>query len=293
MSQKTAEMIADAKALHGEGPLWDPEKKLLYWIDGMGGKIHIFDQSKGQDTAIDLGKDIGCIVQRERGGLAAALRTGFCFIDTQTYEVTLISNPEKGVESNRFNDGKCDCMGRFWAGTMATDEHTPSAALYCMGEDLNIKTVLKDVVISNGIAWNSDSSIMYYIDSPTKEISAFDFDYKNGELSNRRTAVKIPEGEGVPDGMTIDEEGMIWVAQWGGFKVSRWNPQTGEKLDEIYVPAECVSSCAFGGVNLDELYITTARLSSSEETLEAYPQAGGLFLYKPGVKGAKIYKFAG
>lgn len=293
MSVKKAELVADVKALHGEGPLWDPENRCLYWIDGMGGKIHIYDNTKGEDSSIDLGEDIGCIVLREKGGLAAALRIGFCFVDSNTYGVTLIKNPETDMENIRFNDGKCDCMGRFWAGTMATDEHTPSGALYCLDRDLKIKTMLKGVVISNGIAWNKDSSIMYYIDSPTKEVAAFDFNPKSCSLSNKRVAVRIPEGEGVPDGMTIDEEGMLWVAQWGGFKVSHWNPDTAEKLDEIIVSAESVSSCAFGGENLDELYITTARLSSSSKTLEEYPHAGGLFVFKPGIRGLESYKFAG
>ncbi len=291
MVKNNAELIVDARALHGEGPVWDADGNVLYWIDGMGCKIHRYDRARQKDAVVDIGQDIGCLVLLEKGGLAAALKSGFCFLDITKNSTTPIKNPVNDAGKVRFNDGKCDRMGRFWAGTMALDEKTPCGELFCMDGKLEIKRMLQGVTISNGMAWNKDNTVMYYIDSPTLEVSAFDFDLQSGAIENRRAVVRIPEGEGIPDGMTIDEEGMLWVAQWGGFKVSRWNPQTGEKLGEVVVPAECVSCCTFGGENLDELYITTATMGSSPETLEKYPHAGGLFLYRPGVRGVAADKF--
>lgn len=286
------QLVVDAKATLGEGPTWDHRTQQLYWVDIVEKKIHIYDPKKNETSQIPVDHQIGAVVVRESGGFIAATENGFYAINEQG-EQTLIVDPEKDLPHNRFNDGKCDPVGRFWAGTMHFDEDKPTGSLYVLDRDLTVRKMLTGITISNGLAWTSDQKTMYYIDSPTKQVAAFDFDLETGELTNKRIVVTIPDGEGIPDGMTIDADGNLWVAQWGGYKVSKWNPHTGEKLGEIKVPAKQVTSCVFGGENLDELYITSARRGLDEKELEAYPHSGGLFRVKTDVKGTESVFFKG
>ncbi|NEU30421.1 SMP-30/gluconolactonase/LRE family protein [bacterium LRH843] len=288
-----AELVIDAKATLGEGPCWDSEKHLLYWVDIIEKKVHIHNPKTKSNQSIDVAHLPGAAVVRDSGGLVLATQNGFYTLDEKTKELTLIEDPESDRPHNRFNDGKCDPAGRFWAGTMEVVEKEPTGSLYVLDTDLTVKKVLSDITISNGLAWSSDNKTMYYIDSPTKQVAAFDYDLESGQLSNKRIVVTIPEGEGIPDGMTIDAEDMLWVAQWGGYKVSKWNPQTGEKIGEVSVPAKQVTSCVFAGEQLDELYITSARRGLDEEELETYPQSGGVFRVKTDVKGGKTFSFKG
>ncbi|MBS4203983.1 SMP-30/gluconolactonase/LRE family protein [Lederbergia citrea] len=285
------ELIVDAQAELGEGPSWDAESKVLYWVDILGKQIHTYEPSSGSTGIIQLDEHIGAVVPRKNGGLVAVLQSGFYFIDLPSERLTFIENPEEHLENNRFNDGKCDPNGRFWAGTMAYDGAEGQASLYCFEQGNHVKKVLDNVTISNGIAWSPDFKTMYYIDTPTRQVVSYDYDMKTGEISNKRIAVVIPHEMGGPDGMTSDLEGNIWIAHWGGFQVTRWNPKTGELLVSIPIPAPQVTSCVFGGENLDELYITTARTGLDQETLEKYPHAGGLFRVKTGIKGSDTFKF--
>ena len=222
-----------------------------------------------------------------------ALHHGFAHLDLETEELTFISDPEPDKPENRFNDGKCDPAGRFWAGTLALDEKPRAASLYCMDTDLSVRRVLGNVGNSNGIVWSLDNTTMYYIDTPTREIAAFDYDLETGAISNRRVAVTVPQEYGYPDGMTIDEEGMVWVALWGEGCVCRWDPRTGELLHSLRLPVRQVTSCAFGGEKLDELYITSACIGPEGKALAAQPLAGGLFRVHPGVKGIEAFEFNG
>jgi sugar lactone lactonase YvrE len=166
-------------------------------------------------------------------------------------------------------------------------------SLYCLHTDLTVEKKVSDLTISNGLAWSPDHRFMYLIDSPTGKVTCYTYDLATGTIADPKTVITFPEGVGGPDGMTIDDEGMLWIAHWGGSRVSRWNPNTGEQLDEIRVPVKNVTSCTFGGKNLDELYITTAREDTSEEELAQYPHAGGLFKIKTNYKGGKTYSFNG
>lgn len=287
------ELVVDAKALLGEGPSWDEEKQLLYWVDIPNQNIYVYNPASNTHKIINTGQYVSTIVPRNSGGLILAMHHGFYALDIDTEVLTLLVDPESDKPSNRFNDGKCDVYGRLWAGTMAIDESLHKGALYCLEKDLSVKKVLDGVSISNGTAWDKENKTMYYIDTPTKQVVAFDFDIKIGSISNKRVIINIPEGEGFPDGMNIDQEGMLWIAHWEGAQISRWNPETGKKIDSISVPATRVTSCVFGGENLDELYITTARVGMSEEEIEKHPHAGGIFKVKPGVKGVKSYGFGG
>lgn len=287
------ELIVDAKADLAEGPCWDRERKVLYWVDIVGKKVHMYDPNQLQSRTIEVGQYVGAVVPRKSGGLMLAMHHGFYSLDLETEALVPIADPEREKENNRFNDGKCDASGRFWAGTMELDGKKGEGSLYCLDRNLDVRTVLQNVSISNGLGWSPDHKTMYYIDTPTRQVAAFDYDLDTGTISNKRTVVSIPEGDGDPDGMTVDEEGMIWVAHWGGSRVSRWNPSTGECLEEIPVPASQVTSCAFGGDHLDELYITTARLGLGQNDRLNEPHAGGLFRIKVNVRGLPSHPFAG
>jgi sugar lactone lactonase YvrE len=200
----------------------------------------------------------------------------------------LLVSPEKELTRNRFNDGKCDPAGRFWVGSMGPRYQ---ASLYRITANGTCDKMVDSVTISNGIVWTADKKTMYYIDTNTGEVRAFDYDNSTGDIANSRVVIKFPSGIGMPDGMSIDAEGMLWIAHWGGYCVGRWNPATGKMIAKIEVPAPNVTSCAFSGKNLDVLYITTASTGMSANDLIKYPDSGKLFVANPGVKGVKANLF--
>jgi sugar lactone lactonase YvrE len=279
------ELVVDAKAETGEGPSWDARKGVLYWVDIPKGQIHIYDAVQDIDRLISVHGYVSSVVPRANDDdVIATFQHGFYKLNTRTADFSLISEVEQNLPSNRFNDGKCDTHGRLWAGTMDMKEKEATGALYRL-EGSRVEKMLPNVIISNGIGWSPDDTTMYYIDTPTRMVSAFDYDIDGGSIGRRRTAFDFSSQEGVPDGLAVDEEGMIWVAHWGGSKVSRWNPRTGEAVDQVLIPAPNVSSCCFGGTHLDELYVTTAREGLDPALLSRYPSSGGLFRARPGVRG--------
>ena len=239
------------------------------------------------------GQMIGTVVPEESGKVLVALQNGIYQLDPLTGTKILIANPEENIPTNRFNDGKCDPAGRFWAGTMDIEIEPEKGALYRLDPDSTIHKMIDRVSISNGIVWSHDCTKMYYIDSPTQKVMRYDYNNETGEISNPKVAIEIPEETGLPDGMTIDVDGNLWVALYGGAAVGCWNPQTGELIRKIEVPAKNVTSCAFGDDDLGTLYITTARQETSDEELKKYPNAGGVFKTRPGVKGVNASFFKG
>jgi len=289
-----SELILDVKALLGEGPIWHARAGVLYWVDISGCKVHIFDPATGTDRAIDVGQPVGTIVPRRSGGVMVALRDGFAALDLDSGALTMIADPEAHLPQNRFNDGKCDPAGRFWAGTMRqAEDQRGGGSLYRLDPDLSVHRMRGDITVANGIAWSLDARSMYFIDTPTMTVAAFDYNLETGDIANPRPVVHTPDGPGFPDGMTIDAEGMLWVAYWGGWRVVRWNPNTGEALAVIELPVERVTAPWFGGPNLDELYITTARVGLDDAGLTGQPHAGSIFVAKPGVRGLAAFEFAG
>lgn len=288
-----AELVLDAKARLGEGSIWHPGENKLYWVDIEGKLLHIYDPSTNTDRQLSLGSRVGTVVPVKGAGALVALQSGIHKIDTKTGQLTLIANPLPDTVNLRFNDGKCDPAGRFWVGTLALDSRRKGALLYRMDKDKSIHIMLDSVTISNGIVWTADKKTMYYNDTPTGTIQGFDYDDKTGAISNRRVVIRIPRGGGGPDGMTIDADGNLWVALWGSGTVGKYDPKTGELLQKVIVPAPNVSSCAFGGKDLDILYITTARAWVSEDRLKQFPLSGGLFSVKPGVKGVRTEFYKG
>lgn len=288
------ELIADVKSLIGEGPSWDSKNNCLYWVDIVGRKIYTYYPETGSVHEINTKKYVGRIVPKEGGGIALAMQDGFYTLDNGDAVFTLLAQPPNyDPFTFRFNDGKCDEKGRFWAGTTSFFEERNNAKLYCLGQDLSVKETLGNITVSNGLGWSPDNKVMYYIDSPKREIYAFDYDLETGSISNRRVVIDFHGQHANPDGMTVDEEGMLWIAHWGGHQVSRWNPQTGSKIDSIPVPVSRVTSCVFGGKDLNELYITTARIGMDDDQLKEEPLAGALFKMKLDIKGLPTHCFRG
>lgn len=288
-----AKLVIPAKADLGEGPCWDKQNNVLYWVNILGQTVNIYDPQKNENREIKLDQLVGTIAPRRAGGVILAMEKGFFFLDVDSEKLKPITDPEDHLPENRFNDGKCDPFGRFWAGTMSLSEEKGQGTLYCLYTDMKVEKKVEDLTISNGLAWSPDHKYMYLIDTPTKKVTRFDYDGETGKIKNPFAVIQFKESEGAPDGMTIDEEGMLWIAHWGGAQVSRWNPETGEKLLSIPVPALNVTSCTFGDSDLQTLYITTARKNMTEEQLNEYPLTGGLFKVRTGIKGAVNYSFEG
>jgi sugar lactone lactonase YvrE len=277
----TANIVIDAKAKLGEGPSWDQRFQRLFWVDIEGFQLHIYDPSTCTDRTIEVGEHIGAVVPYLKNKVIVALISGLYCLDIETGAKVLIHDPEEGKLGNRFNDGKCDPTGRFLAGTMSLNGEHAQGALYSLSTKGNVSLLVDKASISNGLAWSADHRTMYYIDTPTLEVVSFDYDVAQGTIRNKQLVARLDESEGYPDGMTIDAESMLWVARWGGKRVSRIHPAHGEVIAEVSLPVNCVTSCAFGGEHLDELYITTAQDNDSADQ----PLAGGLFMVKTGVRG--------
>ena len=286
------ELVVDAHAVVGEGPIWNPLTERLVWVDIVRGHVHQFDPMTGSDSLIDVGHDVGTVVPRKTGGLVCAVDDGFIAVDDDG-RVSRLAHVEQDIPTNRMNDGKCDSRGRLWAGTMPYDETSEGVGtLYRLDPDHSVHAMLAGVTISNGIAWSLDDTRMYYIDSPTRRVDVFDFDPDSGAISNRRTLVEIPEGAGFPDGMTVDEAGYLWVALARGWRVQRYAPD-GSPDREIVMPVSMPTACAFGGTDLADLYVTSISRDLPADALAEEPNAGGLFRVRPGPRGRPTNFFAG
>jgi sugar lactone lactonase YvrE len=278
--KKTVEIVLEHCCVLGEGPVWDMTRQCIWWVDILKGDIHRFYTNTKQHRIFCPMQMVGAIALTADGQLIAALQHGFFSIDPETQNMHAITDPEAALPDNRFNDGKCDPAGRFWAGTMSITGQEKVGKLYVLDTDFTVSTKIENITCSNGMAWSSDGQTFYYIDTGAMEVVAYDFDIINAKIDNRRSIIKIAPDEGYPDGMTIDSEGKLWIAIWGGGKVKRYDPDTGQLLDELHLPVSLVTSCTFGGDHFEDLYITTARTGLSEKELSAQPLAGSLFVVK-------------
>ena len=296
-----AVQVAHKGDLLGESPVWCEKSNRLYWVDILGKRIHYLNPDDQITGTVSTGKyNIGCIatVAGREGVLAAAGNEGVGFISLKNGSFTKVYDPENHKPSNRFNDGKCDAKGRFLVGSMYGNKPRKelTANLYSWDGTTNVVKKFDEVgpvTTSNGLGWSPDGKILYYIDSPTMSVQQFDYDIETGSLSNRQKVVTIPKDlGGAPDGMCVDEEGKLWVAIFRGGKVTRWDPTTGDLISVIQVPCLHVTSCCFGGQNLEKLYITTAKGSSATEIKEnKNTAAGALFMCIPGVRGLPMHEF--
>ncbi|MBD1397547.1 SMP-30/gluconolactonase/LRE family protein [Pontibacter sp. JH31] len=289
-TEMDASLVLDARATLGEGAIWHPVEELLYWVDIECKELHVFDPVTMQDEVWPVGARIGTVVPVVGGGALVALQNGIHRINTETGELRCITNPLQAKDI-RFNDGKCDPAGRFWVGTMALDSREGAAVLYRMDRDGSIHQMLDKLSVSNGLVWTADKKTMYFIDTPTCKVQRFAYDNETGAISYQGDAIRIPESEGKPDGMTIDSAGNLWIALYGGGAVGCWNTETGALIQKITVPAPHTTSCAFGGEDLATLFITSARDGLDSEQLKKYPQSGGIFAVKPGVQGVPAELF--
>lgn len=269
----------------GEGPIW--WENSLYYVDIEGHKVIRFDPDTGEEKVWGVGERVGTVVPREAGGLVIAGDSGFHFLDTDSGQTTPIGDPEPSKPDNRFNDGKCSPDGRFFAGTISLVKKTGDARLYRLDHDESIREVFGPVTNSNGIVWSASGEVCYYIDTPRKEVLAFD--YADGQLTNMRSVIDTSEIDSSPDGMTIDSEGNLWIAFCHGACVVRYSPETGEMLKKVDLPCLETTACAFGGPELADLYVTTG-----VHKTEVEEHAGRLFVIRGlGVKGQPASGFAG
>lgn len=289
----TVEPVVHVKAEVGEGPIWDYREQCLWWIDIVGQSLFRFDPDTGEHRSWALDEMPGTVVVRAAGGLMMAVENGFAAFDPETGAKTLIAEVEAEQKQNRFNDGKCDPQGRFWAGTMHRAESDPSGALYSLDTDHSVTRHFDNVTVSNGIVWTRDATTMYYIDSNQPHIFAFDYRATSGQISNRRVVFDVPREMGAPDGMAIDANDKLWVGFWGGWCVGQICPIEGKLLSRIELPCAQVTACAFGGRRLDELYMTTAAHGLDPEARAAQPLAGSLFVARLGIRGVASDMYRG
>lgn len=287
------ETVLNHSSILGEGPVWDQENNCLLWVDILQGEIHQYSLETAEHKRFSIGEPVGAVALCASGKILAALKNRLVFVDENGNMEAAGKNP--GVQAGcRFNDGKCDPAGRFWIGTMDEKGRKGRGDLFVLEKDLTTSVKISNVTISNGMAWSKDSRTFYYIDTAEQNVVAYNYNISNGCISEKRVVINIPLEKGRPDGMTIDEDGMLWIALWGGWKVTRWNPATGECIDSISLPVSLVTSCTFGGKNMDKLFITSAKVGLSRADLEKQLLAGSLFVINnSGYKGISSYNFLG
>lgn len=281
--------VADVKATLGEGPVWVEAEQALYWVDIKGRTI--FRLKADELEVWETPCRVGSIAPKTSGGFIAGTDQGLMTVNLASGRFDLFDNPEADRPGNRFNDGKVDRHGRFWAGSMDDAQRRASGALYRIDPDRSVTRIDDDYQITNGPAFSPDGRTMYHNDTGRQVTYVFDLD-DDSRASNRRELIRHPDDGGHPDGITVDAEGCIWIALWGGWCVRRFSP-SGERLRTVRLPIEQPSSVAFGGPDLDRLFVTSAREDLSEAELSKQTSAGGLFMLDAGVKGIAEIPFAG
>lgn len=294
MTTIRAECVQRAEAIVGESPVWCLREQALYWVDITGQEIHRFYSATGSNETFDLPDPVTALAQRTQGGLVLSLKKRFACFDLSSQKLTLLADPEPNQPDNRFNDAKCDRQGRFWAGTMGNIHwDAPSGGLYRLDPDGTITCHQTEVICANGMGWSLDNRTMYFTESFRYAIYAYDFDAAAGTISNRREFATVDRSSGgFPDGLTVDAEDHVWSVHNAIGRVVRYTPAGQiERAIELPVPRPC--GCAFGGENLDTLYITTARETLTAAQIAQYPLSGSLFAANPGVRGVPAACFAG
>jgi sugar lactone lactonase YvrE len=284
-----AELAVKLNCNLGEGPFWDSKKQELYFVDISNKQVLIFAPSSNSVEAITFDQEIGAVLLDQNSELIVAARDGLYAATRDGDLKTLLAPIDFGDSSIRCNDAKCDANGRIWVGTMAFDFKQGAASLYSFDSE-NLKEILSDLTIANGLGWSPDQKTMYFIDSLTSRVDSFDFDLASGAISNRQPFVTFSDPGVIPDGMTTDEDGGVWVALFGGSAVRRFD-SAGKLTHTVSVPATQVTSCCFGGPDMSELYITTAQYAMDAEALSKDPLAGSLFRVKTSFKGSASNRY--
>jgi len=284
--------VLDVRASLGECPVWSQAEQVLYWVDINAPALNRFDPATGDNTVMPMPAAIGCFALRERGGFVVALRDGIWLARTDgTLEQRIAAAPYDPA-THRFNDGRCDRQGRFFAGAMNEKRDASNAALWRMDADHSITRVLDAMMISNGLAFSPDGRTMYHADTPPRTVRAFDYDTATGTPAAPRTFAQFSAEGDRPDGGAIDSVGNYWTAFYRGGRVLQISP-AGVTLAEFEVPALCPTMCAFGGTDLRTLYVTSARQHREADELARLPYSGGIFSMRVDTPGLPEPLFAG
>ncbi len=295
--------VVDNACELGEGPIWDVDRQRLLWVDILGKAVHAYHPDSGLAQAWQLDEMIGFILPCENGRWIAGLASGLAYISLNEdqnsdhcVELEFIDRPEKGLLENRFNDGACDFEGRLWCGTMHMPGTQALGKLYCYDQSPMAQIMDEGYIVPNGPAFSRDGRTLYHNEtfgskSQPQGIYAFDLD-EDGSIHNKRLLVDYRDGKGAPDGLMVDADNRLWVGEWGGTRLACFDEQ-GKRLQEVRLPTTNVTKAAFGGENMDVLYVTTAKACLSKEELAAEPQAGGLFEVRDAGKGLPSYRFKG
>jgi len=286
----TPELALDARAELGEGPLWDDRRQRLLFVDILRGHVHEFDPATGRDRVIEIGRPAGAVALADSGAWIVAAQGGFWRVDPDTGQTEQIAAAEADRNDTRMNDGAVDPRGRFWAGTMSLHHRAEQGTLYRLDHDRTVHAMLSPVNTSNGLAWTAAGTRMYYVDTRTGRIDLFDFDADTGTIRNRRAFVTVPASAGKPDGLILDRDDGVWLALWQGGAVHRYTADG--KLDlTIRFPVTLTTKCAFGGKDLDELYVTSAWIDLEGAERAEQPHAGGVFRVRTGHVGITANRY--
>jgi sugar lactone lactonase YvrE len=286
------EVLNTPLATLGECPRWDEQTQSLYWVDIDGQMLWHHDIATGTNQSRSIGQAIGCFALRKQGGFVLGLRSGYAILEHWDAPIKLLKSPSFDTSIVRFNDGRCDALGRLWAGTMYEPRTQAGATLYRLDGDKTYSAHGQPVTISNGIAISPDQQFFYFADTPEHVVYRYPFHAATGRLGTREVFARWPHGGGRPDGATVDEQGNYWVALFNGSAVQCLNPQ-GQVIHQIDMPTKNITCVTFGGSDLSTLFITTARIRLTEEELVAQPQAGGVFTVKTNTRGHIEPRFAG
>ena len=287
-----ARLVWPARALLGEGPLWSARDNAVYWVDIKGQFLHRLSLADESKKSWPMPERICWVIERQaQTGFVAGFKSGFAFLTLDPLSITPIGNPDANLPGNRLNDAKADGQGRIWAGSMDDEERAASGSLFRLTPDLKWQTLDTGYRIANGPAFSSDGSRVYHTDSALRRIYVFDAD-AGGAISNERVFVEFGNADGYPDGMTVDAQDHLWVAHWGGARVSRFRPD-GSFDRAIALPASQVTSCVFAGTKLDRMFVTSASVGLDQAQLAAEPLAGSLFEVDPGCTGLPARQFSG
>lgn len=288
---KKYEIVLENQSILGEGPAWDAINHALLWVDIEQKTINRLDLATGKNQSVQYPTIVGSVVPRSIGGYAFATHQGI-FALTADFKIGELLAPFSISSEEQINDGKCDAAGRYWTGTLALDRKSPIAALYCVDQHHHYEKKITGSILSNGIGWNSAQDKMYYIDTKKSCVFELNFNLATGEISQQRVLIDLTHYQGGPDGMTVDSEDGIWIAQWDSGEIHRYH--SNGTLDFILpMPVKRVTSCCFGGADLTELYITSTRKGLTEAQLKEQPLSGSIFKVKVDIKGTSTNSYQG
>jgi sugar lactone lactonase YvrE len=288
-----AKLALEFEAKLGEGALWDAASQQLFWVDIEGKELHTYNPISKKNQRYALPSRVGTVVSVGDGMALVALEDGIYTIDLDSTDLLIYSDIHDTEVPSRYNDGKVDPNGNLWVGSMPLAQDTATGKLYRFQPDGSHEIMHRNIGISNGIVWTKDGSTMYFIDTQKGNITAFDYNLNDSSIANERVVVNVPEELGFPDGMAIDENDRLWVGLWNGGAVAHYDPANGRLLSIVKVPAHNATSCAFGGKNLDQLFITTASVDMTAAEKRQFPLAGSIFVVNVGVNGVESVAFGG